>query len=195
MIAARKLQHLPRLRQPPCSVRRVQPCHEQCLQPSLPNLQAAAMRGERGVSSENANRVTTYAPSSPAGESSTRFGAPFAFLPSRRVGRISEPKPAVPAASTNSKLLPPPVGRRGIPHLVGPFFFALLPAARGLARLPRHPSRLRFSPQDFEFWRVLRERRYTCAQAARTGRSRNLSPGTGSQRWSFANYRGSCFAS
>jgi hypothetical protein len=148
MIAARKPQHLPRLRQPPRQVRPLQPCHEQCLQPSLPNLQAASRRDEKSLPSENAQRATTYASSSPAGESPTRFGAPFAFLPSRRVGRVSEPKPAVPAASTKPKLLPPPVGRRGFPHLVGPFFFALLPpAARSLARLPRHPSRLRFSPQ------------------------------------------------
>jgi hypothetical protein len=144
MIAARKPQHLPRLRQSPCSVRPFQPCHEQCLQPSLPNLQGDAIRGERGYPSENAKRVTTYAPNRPADERPTSFGAPFAFLLSRRVGRIKRAQPAVPAASTNSKLLPPPVGRRGFPHLVGPFFLRL-----------RHPAshtthadiRLRFSPQ------------------------------------------------
>jgi hypothetical protein len=91
MIAARKPQHLPRLRQSPCSVRPFQPCHEQCLQPSLPNLQGDAIRGERGHPSENAKRVTTYAPNRPADERPTSFGAPFAFLLSRRVGRISEP--------------------------------------------------------------------------------------------------------
>jgi hypothetical protein len=145
MIAARKPQHLPRLRQSPCSVRPFQPCHEQCLQPSLPNLQGDAIRGERGHPSENAKRVTTYAPNRPADERPTSFGAPFAFLLSRRVGRISEPNRPSQRLRQIQSSFPlrwvDEVSRTSSAH----FFFLRL----------RHPAshtthaaiRLRFSPQ------------------------------------------------